>query len=200
MEQWHSIIKDLGGLAIMAAAFAWVVRKAVDTYLAGRLDRHKGDLERITAEHSVRFQHLHAQRAESIRDFYAMVVKLDESLASTLAFFQVAGATPLAEKVRQLGEDFNAARTYFIHRRIYFSATLSDLVEDKVLGVAKGIFYDITACEIDPEHPQYKYDRRLLGERHSFWEKARATHKKEFAELKHCLEAEFRILLGIPSE
>jgi hypothetical protein len=148
----------------------------------------------------VRFQHLHAQRAETIKDLYGMVVKLDESLASALASFQLAGGTPLPDKVRQLGEDFNAARTYFLPRRIYFSPSLCDLVEERVLGVAKGIFYDITTYEIDPEHPQYKFDRALLGERHSFWEKARTAHNTEFAELKRGLEAEFRTLLGIPTE
>jgi hypothetical protein len=164
--------------------------------VSGRLEKYKGDLQQATSEHSVRFQKLHAERAESIRDFYAYLSQLDQSLASTLARFQHASDKPLHEKISELALNFNVTREYFIPRRIFFEESTCVLV-DRILDLAKGIFFDITTYEADPSHPQYAYDRKLLLERAEFWEKARKAHENEFKELKHALEDNFRKLLGI---
>ena len=193
---WQEIIQFLGGATVFGAVIAYLGKTAIDAYVAGRVEAYKGELQRTTAEHSVRFQRLHAERAEVIKEFYAKLALLDEALASTLARFQVAVDTPLAEKVQTLSKHFNETREYFVPRRVFFEESTCLMVE-KVLGLARGIFFDITAYEIDPKHPQYKYDPSILKERHEFWEKARASHENDFTSLKQSLEDEFRKLLGI---
>ena len=144
----------------------------------------------------MRFQRLHSERAEVIKDFYALLASLDDVLVSTLAPFQVSTDTPLIEKVQLLSKHFNETRDYFVPRRVFFDQTTCLLV-DRVLGLARGIFYNITTLEVDPQHPHYKYNSSILIQRHEFWEKARASHEKDFSPLKQNLEDQFRGLLGI---
>lgn len=194
--QWQEIIEFLGGTAIFGTVLGYLGKVAIDAYASGRIEAYKSELQRVTTGHSVRFQRLHAERADVIKEFYEKLARLDDALASTLAFLQSVHDTPLAEKVTALGKHFIEIREYFVLRRIFFAEGTCQLV-DQILDLARGIFFDITTYTVDPTHPEYKYDRGLLKERHEFWEKARTAHKTEFVNLKHSLETEFRKLLGI---
>lgn len=196
--QWQEIIEFLGGVSVFGAVIAYLGKVAIDAYVSGRVEAYKGQLQHAATEHSVRFQSLHTQRAEVIRDFYALLAKLDEALATTLSPFQVAGDDPLTEKVVALSEHFNQTREYFVPRRIFFEESTCQLV-DKTLGIARGIFFNITAYEVDPKQERYRYNPEVLQIRHEFWEKARAAHKGDFAELKSKMESEFRAMLGLPN-
>lgn len=194
--QWQEIIEFLGGAAAIAGTIAFLGKKAIETYLAGRVEAHKSNLERIANEHAIRFQKLHTERAEVIKDFYGKFAHLDDTLHSTLRLFQAVGEPRLKEKVSQLAEQFNDLRSYFLPNRIFFEEKVCELIE-RILETAKGVFYDITTYEVDTQDSSYKHDPELLKERHEFWEKARNIHKNEMAELKKQLEKEFRGILGI---
>lgn len=194
--QWQAIIEFLGGVAIFGIVFGYLGKVSIDAYASSRIEAYKEELKRLSTEHSVRFQRLHAERADVIKAFYEKLAQLDDALASALAPFQSVQDKPLVEKVTSLGKQFNEMRDYFILRRIFFAEGTCQLA-DKILELARGIFFDITTYTVDPMHPEYKYDSSLLKERHEFWEKARAAHKCEFVNLKHSLESEFRKLLGI---
>ena len=66
-----------------------------------------------------------------------------------------------------------------------------------MLELAKSMYLDIRTYEVDPTHSTYQNDRQLSKERRDQWDKARALHAKDFADLKVRLEAEFREMLGI---
>jgi len=194
--QWQAIIEFLGGAAIFGAVIAYLGKAAVDAFISGRVETYKSELQRVTAEHSVRFQRLHTERADVIKELYARVAKLDDNLFSTLRSFQLVGEPSLQDKVSSLSVQFNDLRDYFLPRRIFFNEPLCQVI-DSVLESAKGIFYDITTYNVDPVHEEYKGDREALRERRELWEKARAAHKQHFAEIKAKLEKEFRAILGI---
>lgn len=192
----QEIIEFLGGAAAISATIAYLGQKAIDGYVAGRIEAYKSELQRIASEHSIRFQKLHGERAEVIKDLYGKLAILDDTLYSTLRGFQAVTDQPLSEKVTRLAEQFNNLREYFLPRRIFFTEDLCVLV-DQILEIAKGIFFDITTYPVDPTAEEYRYDREILKERHEFWEKARAAHTSEFAKLKSALEVQFRAILGI---
>lgn len=194
--QWQEIIEFLGGATVFGAVIAYLGKTVIDAFVSGRVESYKRTLERIAMEHSVRFERLHSERAEVIKDFYVQLAHLDEVLASTLAPFQAVADVPLDEKVGLLSKHFNETREYFVPRRVFFDEATCQLV-DKVLDLARGYFFDITAYEVNPLHPLYKFDRNLLTERHQFWEKARTSHETDFTPLKRSLEKQFRTLLGI---
>lgn len=194
--QWQEVVEFLGGAAVFGTVIAHLGKTAIDAFVSGRVESYKKSLERIAAEHSVRFQRLHAERADVIKTFYNQLSQLDEVLASTLAPFQSVADPPLVDKIELMSKHFNETREYFVPRRIFFDESTCALI-DRVLEVARGIFYDLTTHEIDVQHPQFKYNRDILGERHEFWERARTSHKNDFLLLKRNLEDQFRKLLGI---
>ena len=193
---WDALVKFFLGSALLSGALAYVGKRAVDAFFQSRTEVHKSELQRIAIEHSIRFQKLHSERGEVIKDLYAKLALLDDQLYSTLRFFQQTGEPSLTEKVQRLGNLFNDLREYFLPRRIFFTVDVCRLV-DEILDVAKGIFFEITTYQVDPKHPENAFNREVLKERHEFWEKARSTHKNQFAELKGKLEGQFRALLGI---
>ena len=197
--QSQQIIEFLGGAGVFGAVIAYLGKTGIDAFMSSRIESYKNDLERTAVEHSVRFQRLHAERADIIKTFYEEFSQLDEVLSSTLAPFQPVQDKPLVAKVQLMSKHFNDTREYFVPRRIFFDEQACEQV-DRVLSVARGIFFDVTAHEIDVLHPQYRYDRGILTERHEFWEKARVSHKNDFSPLKKNLESQFRALLGIVNQ
>ena len=193
---WEIILQFFGSVAAVSGLFAYLGKKSIESYLAGKLESHKKNLERIATEHSIRFQNLHSERANTIKDFYTKLVTLDESLISTLGRFQAVQDKNLNEKVIDLGSNFNDLRDYFLPKRIFFEESTC-IVIDKILESARGVFYEITTHEVDPNAPLYNYSPDLLKERHEFWENAREIHEKEISTLKRTLENEFRVILGI---
>lgn len=191
------IIEFLGGVAAISGVIAYLGKKAIDSFLAARLEQHKSELQRIATEHSIRFQRLYAERAESIKDTYAKLVALDDALHSTLRPFQMVGEPTPAEKIKQLGGVFNDLRNYFLPRRIFLTEATSKLI-DGVLAVSKEVYLDITTYPADPTDPNYDAGNpQVTRERRELWEKARAAHAGEFARIKTDLETEFRRILGI---
>ena len=104
--QWQQIIEFLGGTAMFGGVIAYLGKIAIDAYVSGRVEAYKGELQRVTTEHSVRFQRLHSERAEVIKEFYGKFVQLDETLHSTLRAFQQAGEPEVAPFVRTVSSVF----------------------------------------------------------------------------------------------
>ncbi len=194
--QWKEIIEFLGGTTAISLTFGFLGKKAIEAYLAGRIEAYKNNLEKIAYEHTVRFKRLHTERAEIVKIIYEKLVFLDDTLCSTLRFLQRVDEPSLKDKVDKLSDQFNELREYFLPKRIFFEKKLCELI-DKILESAKDVFYDITTLPVDPKGKPYKYDKELLRERHDFWEKARGIHKNEIYQLKTELENEFRTILGV---
>jgi hypothetical protein len=108
MEWINPLLKFFGAVAGLSVIVIYVGRKAVNALFNARVETHKAEPQRIATEHSIRFQTLHAERAEIMKDCYAKLAALDGALASTLGSFQAAGEAPLAEKVSQVSERYNA--------------------------------------------------------------------------------------------
>ncbi len=193
---WFELAEFLGGATAISLTLAYLGRKAIEAYLEGRLERHRSDLQRLATEHSVRFQALHADRAQALKEFYSKLVELDDALRSTLRFFQHVSETPLEEKTANLSRLFNELRSCYIPRKIFFEPSICIQIE-RILEIAQGIFIEITVHPVDPQHVQYKYNPEVLKERHEFWENARGAHKVEFLNVKVALENEFRKILGL---
>ncbi|MBZ0097007.1 MAG: hypothetical protein K8H75_16760 [Sulfuricella sp.] len=194
--EWQEIINFLGGATAISLTIGYLGKKSIEAYLNGRVEAYKNNLEKLTSEHTIRFQRLHTERAEVIKELYGKLANLDDTLHSTLRAFQLDGEPALEEKVSKLSDQFNDIREYFLPRRIFFEENTCTLI-DSILESAKDVFIDITTYPVDPAAPACRYDREVLKERLESWDKARTTHKNEIAELKAKLEHEFRSILGI---
>lgn len=194
--QWQELIEFLGGASAISLTIGYLGKKAIESYLSGRIEEFKSNLEKTNVEHSVRFQSLHSERAIIIKIFYKKLALLDDTLFSTLRPFQAVVEPTLEQKVNKLSEQFNDLRQFYLPHRIYFEKSTCESIET-ILEIAKGIFFDITTYPVDTQNPQCLYDQGILEERHQFWEQARNKHENEIKELKTTLECDFRKILGI---
>lgn len=192
----QQLIGFLGGTTAITALLAYLGKKAIEGFLSAKLESHKKNLERIAAEHTIRFQHLHSERAEVVKSLYQKLVLLDESLHSTLRRFQAVGEPSLVEKVNELGDRFNTFREFYLPNKIFLEENLCGTI-DAILEAAKGVFFDITTYDVDTTNLSDRYHSETLRERRDFWDQARNVHENEILTLKVRLENNFRIILGI---
>lgn len=193
---WEQIIKFLGGTTALTGLFAYLGKTTIESFLTGKLEAHKKNLEQIATENTIRFQQLHSERAEVVKVLYSKLVLLDGSLYSTLRRFQAVGEPSMVEKVNELANNYNSFREYFLPNKIFFEEPLSDKIDD-IIEDAKGVFFDLTTHPVNTSELSSQYHQDVLDERHDFWEKARSIHENKTSSLKEELENEFRLILGI---
>lgn len=150
--QWQQVVEFLGGATAISLTISYLGRKAIESYLSGRIEAFKSNLEKANLEHSIRFQALHQERATSIKKFYEKLVFLDDTLCSTLRRFQAVGEPPLEGKVKKIACQFNELREFFLPHRIYFDEKTCELI-DNILEAAKGVFFDITTYPCGHSRP-----------------------------------------------
>lgn len=193
---WDSLLRYLTWIAGISAALAFIGKKTVEAFLNSRIEKYKSNLEKIATEHSIRFQQLHTERAQVIKEMYQKLVDLDLALSATLKAFHHVSEPSIEEKVNAVSKAHNDLYYFYLPKKIYFEKSLCSLL-DTIIENSKDVFIDITTYPLDPTSIEYKYDRALLKERHEYWDKARKTHSSEICQLKEKLEDEFRNILGI---
>ena len=193
---WAELAKYGISVAGMSAVFAYIGKKAIESYLSGRLESHKSQLQIAATEHSIRFQRLHSERAEVIRDLYSKISELDIALKDCLKAFHAVGEPDLRTKVERVRLAHNALVEFYPQRRIFLEQDLCTVL-DTIVERSGGIFVDITNLPVDPMSQEYQHNRQLLRERMENWDRARQTHRDDIAQLKAELETRFRRILGI---
>ncbi len=193
---WEALAKFLTSVTAITAILAFAGKKVIEAFLNAQVGKYKSNLEKISVEHSVRFQQLHSDRAQAIKELYEKIVELDLSLKLVLKAFHLITEDPLEKKITRVADAHNDLYKLYLPKKIFFKKTTCSII-DSIIDNSKDIFIDITTYPVDPRDNEYKYDQSLLKERHEFWEKARNTHGEEITKLKEGLEDEFREMLGI---
>jgi hypothetical protein len=74
---WEDLVKYLGGVSAISLTIAYLGKKAIDSFIAGRIQSYKSNLERIATEHSIQFSSLHSRRAEVIAEIYELLSEVE---------------------------------------------------------------------------------------------------------------------------
>jgi hypothetical protein len=152
---WLGLLQSLGVFGIMVSALAYVFKKNFESYLNSKIDQHRIILEKDSREHMIRYERLHAERAEVIKIFYGKLVEFDKILGSTLNPFQAVGEPELEQKVVQLADKFNEMLNYYLPNKIFFSKALCSKI-DELINISHGIFLDITVFPVSLRSPMYQ--------------------------------------------
>jgi hypothetical protein len=78
---WTIIISSIGGSAVLFGTMAFLTRSIVVHFLDKDVERFKNALQLKAIEHQVRFNSLHAKRAEIIAEFYEKMVVISTVVA-----------------------------------------------------------------------------------------------------------------------
>lgn len=194
--QWQEIIEFLGGATAISLTLGYLGKKAIESFIAGRVESYKSDLEKITLEHSVRFSSLHSKRAEIIAEIYELLSDV-ENQARLLA-------TPIMENgelPRNITYQSTASLYYRLYEkynktRIYFPEDICQLIDKFLTQSRKPISFYKVAGQVssqDPEGKQKALQDDLQKKFMEVWEEVEENVPKA----RIAIETEFRKILGV---
>ncbi|MHA4091029.1 hypothetical protein [Bacillus cereus] len=189
---WNWVV-NLGvfsvGTASMTAVIGFFGKSIFQTYLTKQTEAYKSELQRITNQHQITFSKLHADRADTIKELYPMLVKLERSVNSLTVIFKINISADVVPDTGEIGENYEKFSDYYMINKIYFSepiCKLIDTINEKFVEVI--IKYDTYGYE---KSKQIKKDLLIQNLK---------SVEEQIPLLKNKLENEFRILLGVTDE
>lgn len=193
---WQELLQFLGGATAISLTISYLGRKAIDSFMLGRIESYKANLEKIATEHSIRFSSLHSKRAEIIAEIYELLSDVENH--SRLL------ATPIREQSeppREITYQNTATLIYKLHAkynktRIYFPQEICDLM-DKFIKQSKSPlnFYQIAiqVSKQDPKEQQTELQNDLREKFMAIWEEVETN----VPIARKAIEQEFRKILGV---
>lgn len=194
---WLEVVQQLGIVAIVVSALAWIGRRAVTHWLDKNVAKYQSDLRnahdveleklrndlRLAAtEHEVRFRSLHAKQAEVIAETYKRLCDVHTRVASYVNPLEWQGEPTKDEKAKIAAAAVKDFNDFFYPRLIFLPRETGSRVKElanKLVGVAN----------------EFSFGR--MGDGHDYWSKAHNFLKDEVPPLLLDLQNEFQRLLGV---
>ena len=110
---WTEVLKFVGGIAVLLAVVAWLIRSLIRHLLSKDIERYKFDLKREADKelalikaalniealtYQIRFSKLHDRRADIIERLYKKIVALETAAACLKAEFHMDEDEELKQK------------------------------------------------------------------------------------------------------
>jgi len=183
------ILQNLGIFAILVSGLAWLARSLTKQVLDRDLERFKADLEKDAVSYKIRYERLHTEKFEVIKEVYNRIVKFDESLRSLIHPFQWSGEPTTEEKEKTVRAHHGELTNYYQENRIFFEEQLAKEI-DSLLNESRDIWYKFQESQMARQDGEHK-------EAHKQWIEAWKQFRKKVPSPKQKLENRFRESLGI---
>ena len=133
MTYWE-IMFELGKLGTLAllliSAIAWFARAVFRQILSRDLEKFKSGLEMEAMTHKIRYERLHGERVEVIKEVYQKIVQADSSLRFLVKIFHPIYEPPLEKKEESAVRHCNDLTGYYERNRIFFEESLAKDIDD----------------------------------------------------------------------
>jgi hypothetical protein len=196
---WTIIISSIGGSAVLFGILAFLTRSIFVHFLDKDVENFKNALQLRAIEHQVRFNSLHAKRAEAIIEFYQKLTVVNLMLET----LKNSEDETFSEKDKQTtGKIFKftmEAMAFFKKNELLFDDALCSKVEKlyKTVCIRALIFTGMAH-----EWEKMKDTSSAPAERDKQIEKAIIPmfrdFGKEIPDLLNALKKQFREILGVP--
>jgi len=183
----NEIIKNLLYFLISSGLIVWLIKAIFSQYFSKDLEKFKSNLEKEAFSYRVRYEKMHAERAEVIKELYKKISKTHRSFSSFMAIFQKAGDTPEKEKGEIAAQNANDFTDYYEENKIFVDRKLSEKI-DKLSAAFRDAWlkFEISRGSRKEEDTYIK-----------FWESAWKTITEETPKIKEEIEDDFRKIIGI---
>ncbi|QWH20724.1 hypothetical protein EXW62_27390 (plasmid) [Bacillus mycoides] len=167
-------------------------------------EHYKAELQRINNKHQITFSKLHADRAETIKELYRILVKLQESAYDILGSQGIVNETidksidepTMRELVLKAKNESNDLHEKYKINRIYFSEDICKLIESIIIQMQVIVSYLLD----DPFNNNERELEEVIALQERTEEIVAQRILDEIPKLKKALEDEFRKLLGVIEE
>lgn len=198
----------LGLSTIFAIAGVFVLRRVLELLINRDLEKFKSDLERESASHKIRYEHLHGERVEVIKNTYQKLSRTNKSVQSVMASFWLdpsdnaklermmnsieedANNKLGIKKIMKVAENVFDLKDYFEDNRIFFDEDIAIEMDS--------IIEDLS--ELWDEHQlieDIKYDNPKVSLQ--VWRENWEYLEIKILKTKSRLEVKFRAIIGIES-
>jgi hypothetical protein len=198
---WTIIISSIGGSAVLFGSLAFLTRSIVVHFLDKDVENFKSALQLKAVEHQVRFNSLHAKRAEVIAEFYQKLLAADATLTSLKNSEDRSFTGKNKELVLHVITAVQAALVFFKRNELYFDDSLcvkAEKINLQIFGSAK--FFMLLSML--SEQTRTNNADKVPQDRIQEIEEALFSKRKEIGagipELLKELKNQFRDLLGVP--
>jgi len=208
---WHSLLTQLGGVAALAAIFAWLLRTLLQHLLskdievfkvrladesALGIEQLKVQLQIAAGEHGIRFGALHQRRADIIADLYHQLsgLTIDAWLLARLVRLREAGEVD-EERVRhataELAKNSSALFQFIQRNQLYFGPELAERLRKAFFAMNQPL-PDLTLSDAAEAAGKVTDSATRRANFVAYWEEKGS----EISSLLGHIEADFRRLLG----
>lgn len=195
---WTVILSVFGGSAVFFGAAAWLTRSLVTHILSKdvekfkaelsmqqtlAIERTRADLQRLLKEHEIKYERLHAERAERVAELYQHIVETNDAVETCLEAFEGKPDKIRFDLAAEAIKRADKLAEYVTRNEIYFSRSLArELRELYTCLLDIGIQYKMY-CEDKREDKDCSDFVNLLGEVQVDARGALKTTEEEFRKL-----------------
>jgi hypothetical protein len=186
----NEIIKNLLYFLISSGIIAWLVKAIFNQYFSKDLEKFKSSLEREAFSYQVRYEKMHAERAEVIKNLYIRIVTTERSFYDFMHIFQRGGDDDQKKKGPIAAKAANDMTEYYDKNKIFFTEKEAEKIE-KLMDKFKEIWNTF-------ESSQFKKAQNLVYV--DDWDKSWNQIKTEIPKIRNVIEKRFRKVIGISNE
>lgn len=184
-------MEALGVWGIVSTAAVFILRKFIDSSFAMEMESFKAGLEKEATKFRTQFQHLHAERAEVIKQTYQKLVTVLRNLESMVRPFQWKGEDPPMAKWDTFISSFDELHDYFLSNKLFFDYQLATEIENllKVIAQASTKWSNAQIQKLEGNKEYWEAWKKVWGE-----------VKKDIPGIVDSIEKKFRQIIGIESQ
>lgn len=183
MEWFKAFLQYAFTPAVVVGGIAWLSRSIISHSLTKDLEQYKAELQNVATENAIRYQALHAKRAEVIEKMYSLSVDTELAFTRYVSPFQLPDRDEEKQR-REAADAGNDLNDYYSHNRLFFEESIAKNI-DKITQQFKETWHKFHASQRDNQQ-NYK-----------LWNEAWNNIEGPIKKSKKTLENEFRRILGI---
>jgi len=181
------LLEKLGIVSIVSVAFVYLIKKIAEQFFARDLEKFKSDLEKEAIQFKIRYEKLHSERAEVIKEVYKKIVRTNRSFHSLMNPMQWAGEPTEEEKGKKAASEINSLVDFYEENRIFF--------EEKLAGEIDELLKKFRDPWIQFDYSKYKTESKHKDVEE--WNKAWKQISEDIPVIKKLIEKRFRDIIGI---
>jgi len=175
----------LGG--VIAFATVWLIREIFKQILSKDVEKFKNDLELKSIEFKIKYEKLHTERAEVIKEIYKKISKTFQSMHSYVNIAQWSGEPNQEQKAKNAAEMANDLVSYYEENKIFFEEEV-DFEIDKLMKEFKEVWLTYSLSKSLKPHSDESMKE---------WDKAWKKINEDVPNVKKIIENKFRKIIGI---
>jgi len=184
---WFALFQNLGIFSIASGLIVWLIKQFFKQSFAKDLEKFKADLSKEAIQFRVRYEKLHSERAEVIKEVYKRISRTYRAFRSYMCPLQLAGEPSEEEKGKKAADEVNALIDYYEENKIFFEKEIAKEI-DNLLQKFREAWnqFDYSKYKTEGKHRDVKE-----------WNKAWKNISEETPKIKELIENRFREIIGI---